>query len=127
MKALTNGIFILFIFFLNKKQAGSQLVRPSDYLNEHRSNSLTPFLPSNQVPGPFRPIISPIKNYTQDFPNKLSNINNHVKYLSANKILKESLPIALTKHHDFTPQVMIIVLLFLCYLKTILNTKLTYV
>lgn len=101
----------LFTLFLNKKQAGSQLVRPSDYLNEHRSNSLTPFLPSNQVPGPFRPIISSIKNYTLDFPNKISNTNNHVKYSSANKILKESLPIALTKHHDFTSQVMIIFLL----------------
>lgn len=92
-------------FFCEKKQAGAQMIRPSAYLNDHRSNILTPFLPSNQVPGPFRPIISPLQNFTQDFPSKLSNSNNHVRYSSANAVLKESLPIALTNHHDFVPEV----------------------
>ncbi|XP_055313241.1 uncharacterized protein LOC129574799 isoform X2 [Sitodiplosis mosellana] len=81
----------------NNEQAGKQLIRPGVYLNDNRGgNNLTPFLASNQVPGPFRPIIT-VKNYTHDFPNnnKLNN-PNHIRYSN----LKESLPIALTHNRQ---------------------------
>lgn len=103
LNMIFTSLNVVVFSFVKKKQAGAQMIRPSAYLNDHRSNILTPFLPSNQVPGPFRPIISPLQNFTQDFSSKLSN--NHIRYSSANAVLKESLPIALTNHHDFVPEV----------------------
>ncbi|XP_031640677.1 uncharacterized protein LOC116352314 [Contarinia nasturtii] len=82
-------------------EAGTQLIRPAAYSNENGEN-LTPFLPSNQVPGPFRPIISP-KNYTHDFPNTL-NRPNRIKYSNKSPVLKESIPLAVTNTHQLRPE-----------------------
>lgn len=64
-------------------------------MNEQQGSNLTPFLPSNQLPGPFRPILS-YRNYTQQ-PQYQSTVESpkHIRYSPVNNILKESVPIAL--------------------------------
>lgn len=93
-KKKLNFFFLIVFVYLTKQPAGTQLIRPGAYLNDNRGgNNLTPFLASNQVPGPFRPIISG-KNYTHDFPNNNNKLNNpsYIRYSN----VKESVPLALT-------------------------------
>lgn len=91
------------------QQTASQVIRPATYLNENHGSKLTPFLPSNKLPGPFRPIIT-FRNYTQNYQSNLNDLDdpNAIRYHPVhglNAVLKESVPIALTNSPHISPEV----------------------
>lgn len=91
----------MFLFPRNMQDAA-----PPTYSNEYRGSNLTPFLPSNQLPGPFRPIFSTPRNYTtsQQYQSSIDSPNN-IRYSAVNNILKESMPIALTSPNHLSSEV----------------------
>lgn len=81
----------------------AQVTRPVTSLIEQQDSRLTPFLPSNKLPGPFRPIVSS-RNYTHIYANQNDDVN-HIQYATENAAIEEA--VAFTQSPYLLPKVKI--------------------